>query len=91
MTRRLHNVLCLYGGDILLNPFLTLPSVFTEPLSYQEQFKLLYEYLKQITNSSEEELEKAISEWIEKNYNELFFNATYNPETETITIAKGGN
>lgn len=29
-----------------------------------------------------------VNQWIEKHYNELFFNATYNPETETITFSK---
>lgn len=29
----------------------------------------------------------AINQWITDNYNTLFFNAMYNPETETITFA----
>lgn len=45
-----------------------------------------------------DKLEKAIDDdfssyiatWIGEHYNELFFNAVYNPDTETITFAKGG-
>lgn len=29
-----------------------------------------------------------INEWIDENYNTLFFNATYNPDTETITFSR---
>ena len=32
-----------------------------------------------------------ISNWIDEHYNELFFNAAYDSETETITFAKGGS
>lgn len=30
-----------------------------------------------------------IAAWVDEHYNELFFNAVYNPVTETITFAKG--
>lgn len=29
-----------------------------------------------------------ITAWVNANYNSLFFNASYNPETETITFAR---
>lgn len=29
-----------------------------------------------------------INSWIDKNYNTLFFNASYDPSTETITFAR---
>ena len=29
-----------------------------------------------------------VNDWIDENYNTLFFNASYNPETETITFAR---
>lgn len=29
-----------------------------------------------------------VNQWIDNNYNTLFFNASYDPETETITFAR---
>lgn len=29
-----------------------------------------------------------VNEWIDENYNTLFFNASYNKDTETITFAR---
>lgn len=29
-----------------------------------------------------------VNQWINENYNTLFFNASYDPETETITFAR---
>lgn len=46
--------------------------------------------IRDLENKIDENLTDAIAQWIEDNYNELFFNATYDASTETIIIAKGG-
>lgn len=66
MTRKLHNALCLYGGDILLNPlfcfpYMTLPSVFVEGYSYAEQICLIvqkYNELIKVVNQHSEDIPK---------------------------------
>lgn len=72
------------------NIFLNFPSQFAEALSYEEQIRLLSLCINEIVNNFDNVLDGAITEWIEKNYNQLFFNAAYNEDTETIIFAKGG-
>lgn len=46
--------------------------------------------IKKIENDINSDFSQYIEQWVEQNYNRLFFNAAYNPDTETITFAKGG-
>lgn len=46
--------------------------------------------IQQVENALNDDFQQYISAWINENYNELFFNAVYDPATETITFAKGG-
>lgn len=46
--------------------------------------------VRQVEAAMGDGFDKYISAWIEQNYNKLFFNASYDAETETIIFAKGG-
>lgn len=46
--------------------------------------KLALELQKSIDNGFAD----IVNQWIDENYNTLFFNASYNPETETITFSR---
>lgn len=46
--------------------------------------------IKKIENDIDSDFSQYIEEWVEQNYNRLFFNAAYYPDTETIAFAKGG-
>lgn len=72
------------------NLFLNFPSQFAEALSYEEQIRLIAKIICELTTGFESNVDSAVKEWIEKNYNDLFFNASYNNETESIIFAKGG-
>ena len=45
--------------------------------------------LKKMENAMDTQFQDAINKWIDENYNSLFFNAVYDPETETITFTRG--
>lgn len=47
--------------------------------------------IRKIENAINNDFSSYIEEWVDENYNRLFFNASYNGETETIAFAKGGN
>ena len=46
--------------------------------------------VRQVEAAMGDGFDKYISAWIEQNYNKLFFNASYDADTETIIFAKGG-
>lgn len=46
--------------------------------------KLAVELKKAIDNGFAD----IVNQWIDENYNTLFFNASYDPKTETITFAR---
>lgn len=70
-----------------LNPIL--PTVYGDALSYLETLNQVVDAINKLSDAFNNQLVDDIGKWIEENYNELFFNATYDPETETITFAKG--
>lgn len=44
--------------------------------------------VKKLDTALQDEFAGYIQAWIDEHYNELFFNASYNAETETIVFAK---
>lgn len=70
-----------------INPIL--PTIYGDSLSYLETLNRVVCAINQLSDAFNNQLVDDIGKWIEENYNELFFNATYDPETETITFAKG--
>ena len=46
--------------------------------------------VRQVEAAMGDGFDKYISAWIDQNYNKLFFNASYDADTETIIFAKGG-
>lgn len=66
-----------------------LPTIYGESLSYLETLNKVVEAINKLSDAFNNQLVEDIGKWIEENYNELFFNATYDPVTETITFAKG--
>lgn len=50
----------------------------------------VFNVVRQLEAALGDGFDKYISAWIDQNYNELFFNASYDSATETIIFAKGG-
>lgn len=71
-----------------INPIL--PTIYGDALSYLETLNRVVCAINQLSDAFNNQLVDDIGKWIEENYNELFFYATYDPETETIIFAKGG-
>lgn len=46
--------------------------------------------VRKLDSALQDNFQQYIAAWIDEHYNELFFNASYDAETETITFAKGG-
>lgn len=61
------------------------------PYSNYQDFNLdwVLQILKKMEDGMNTQFQEAIEKWIDDNYNALFFNATYDPVTETIIFAKG--
>ena len=49
----------------------------------------ILQVVKKLDTALQDEFAGYIQEWIDEHYNELFFNASYNADTETIVFAKG--
>lgn len=49
----------------------------------------ILQIVQKMDKAIQDEFSSYIQAWIDEHYNELFFNASYNPDTETITFAKG--
>lgn len=49
----------------------------------------ILQIVQKMDKALQDEFASYIQAWIDEHYNELFFNASYNPDTETITFAKG--
>lgn len=45
--------------------------------------------VEKLDTALQDEFAGYIQAWIDEHYNELFFNASYNADTETIVFAKG--
>lgn len=48
----------------------------------------ILQVVKKLDTALQDEFAGYIQAWIDEHYNELFFNASYNAETETIAFAK---
>lgn len=64
--------------------FESFPYTNQQNLNLDWVLALLRELEKAIDNGFDE----VVRTWIEEHYNELFFNASYDPETETVIFAK---
>ena len=49
----------------------------------------ILQIIQKMDKALQDEFSSYIQAWIDEHYNELFFNASYSPDTETITFAKG--
>lgn len=49
----------------------------------------ILQVVKKLDTALQDEFAGYIQAWIDEHYNELFFNASYNADTETIVFAKG--
>lgn len=49
----------------------------------------ILQIVEKMDNALKDNFTQYIQAWVDEHYNELFFNASYNPENETITFAKG--
>lgn len=49
----------------------------------------ILQVVKKLDVALQDEFASYIQAWIDEHYNELFSNASYNADTETITFAKG--
>lgn len=60
------------------------------PYSNMQNLNLdwILQTIKKLDQALQDDFNSYIQKWIDDHYNELFFEASYNPETETITFRK---
>lgn len=63
-----------------------LPTVYDEALSYEEQVCKLTHKMNEIIDFANGELTEELRDYIDKRFNDMFINAAYNADTETITL-----
>lgn len=64
-----------------------LPTVYGESLSYLELLGKVVEAINGYNEAFDNGLTDEITAWIQANYNELFFNATYDAERDTLVMS----
>lgn len=65
-----------------------LPLTYDDSLSYYEQLCKLTTKMNEIVNFININVDKALTEYIDKQFNNLIINAIYDESTETITLKK---
>ena len=63
-----------------------LPTIYGEALSYEEQVCKLTAKMNEIIDFANNGLTEELAEYINNRFNDMFINATYNADTETITL-----
>lgn len=72
---------CFFNNPIL-------PTAFLQSLSYEEQILQLAYEIYSMKQLYENELSEEIRKYIDETFNNLMFEAIYEPETETIVLRR---
>ena len=68
--------------------FPTLPSAYSDSLSYYEELSKLVNKMNEIIDAINEDYSKLIKEYLDKYFDSIMIDATYNESTETLILSK---
>lgn len=63
-----------------------LPLLYDDTISYEELLYSITNKMNEIIGFANNELTQKLVDYIDQRFNEMFINAAYNPETETIRL-----
>lgn len=68
--------------------FPTLPSAYSDSLSYYEELSKLVNKMNEIIDAINEDYSKLIKEYLDKYFDSIMIDASYNESTETLILSK---
>lgn len=68
--------------------FPSLPSAYSDSLSYYEELAKLVAKMNEIIDAMNEDYTKLVQEYLDKYFDSIMIDATYNESTETLILSK---
>lgn len=68
--------------------FPSLPSAYSDSLSYYEELSKLVNKMNEIIDAMNEDYTKLVQEYLDKYFDSIMIDATYNESTETLILSK---
>ena len=68
--------------------FPSLPSAYSDSLSYYEQLEILTAKMNEIITALDEDYTVLVKEYLDKYFNSIMIDATYKEDTKTLVLSK---
>lgn len=68
--------------------FPSLPSAYSDSLSYYEQLEILTAKMNEIITALDEDYSVLVKEYLDKYFNSIMIDATYKEDTKTLILSK---
>lgn len=68
--------------------FPTLPSAYSDSLSYYEAIEILNNKMHEIIDALNDDYTKLVKEYLDKYFNSIMIDASYKEETKTLVLSK---
>ena len=68
--------------------FPSLPSAYSDSLSYYEQVEILTAKMNEIITALDEDYTVLVKEYLDKYFNSIMIDATYKEDTKTLVLSK---
>lgn len=68
--------------------FPSLPSAYSDSLSYYEQVEILTAKMNEIITALDEDYSVLVKEYLDKYFNSIMIDATYKEDTKTLILSK---
>ena len=68
--------------------FPSLPSAYSDSLSYYEQLEILTAKMNEIITALDEDYTILVKEYLDKYFNSIMIDATYKEDTKTLVLSK---
>lgn len=68
--------------------FPSLPSAYSDSLSYYEQLEILTAKMNEIITALDEDYTVLVKEYLDKYFNSIMIDATYKEDTKTLILSK---
>lgn len=68
--------------------FPSLPSAYSDSLSYYEALEILTNKMNEIINALNKDYSELVKEYLDKYFNSIMIDASYKEETKTLVLSK---
>ena len=68
--------------------FPSLPSAYSDSLSYYEQLEVLTNTMNDIISALNDDYTKLVKQYLDKYFNSIMIDATYKEDTKTLVLSK---